>query len=159
MVKAWLVSMPPTTMLRDGVDSDEDEAEMEPMDVWAEDVRDGSFLLVAEVRDGPVDGPYVFAYSIGTGDSMNLTSINATLGITGDGAGNVGFTSVRSLMFSSGLTGGGFISQGSGAPVKPGGVNPVAGDIYFRTDTPSTVNQRIYICTVGGGSPTWVGIV
>jgi Pectate lyase superfamily protein len=50
------------------------------------------------------------------------------------------------------------ITQGSGAPTNPTGSNPVAGDVYFRTDTPSTSNQRIYICTVGGGSPTWVGI-
>lgn len=51
------------------------------------------------------------------------------------------------------------MSQGSGAPTTPDGVNPVAGVIYFCTDTPSTANQRIYVCTVGGGTPTWVGIV
>lgn len=50
-------------------------------------------------------------------------------------------------------------SQGSGAPSKPAGVNPASGDLYFRTDTPGTANQRIYVCTVGGGTPTWVGIV
>jgi hypothetical protein len=61
--------------------------------------------------------------------------------------------------FQSALTGGGSISQGSGAPSKPNGVNPNAGDIYFRTDTPSTANQRIYICTTGGASPAWSGIV
>lgn len=53
------------------------------------------------------------------------------------------------------------IMSGSGAPSNPSGVSagPTAGDLYFRTDTPSTANQRIYICTVGGGTPTWVGIV
>ncbi|USL89100.1 hypothetical protein SEA_CASSEROLE_18 [Arthrobacter phage Casserole] len=52
---------------------------------------------------------------------------------------------------------------GSGAPslstVPNGGV---AGDYYFRTGTPSTANQRIYICTVSGTSSaigTFVGIV
>ena len=59
----------------------------------------------------------------------------------------------------SSLTGGGRIFSGSGAPVTPNSQNPVAGDIYFRTDTPATANQRIYICTVGGATPTWAGIV
>jgi hypothetical protein len=47
---------------------------------------------------------------------------------------------------------------GSGAPSKPNGVNPIAGDHWFRTDTPSTALQRHYVCTVGGATPTWVGI-
>lgn len=51
------------------------------------------------------------------------------------------------------------INQGPGAPSKPNGNNPATGDYWFRTDTPSTANQRIYVCTVGGSSPTWVGIV
>lgn len=40
---------------------------------------------------------------------------------------------------------------GSGVPanatVPNGGT---AGDFYYRTDTPGTANQRIYICTVSG---------
>lgn len=51
--------------LRDGVSADGDEAEMEPMDMWAESIVAGSFLLVACPRDGPVDGPYKFSYTIG----------------------------------------------------------------------------------------------
>lgn len=70
------------------------------------------------------------------------------------------FTNSMSVnLLVSSLTGGGRIAQGSGAPTHPNGGNPVAGDIFFRTDTPSTANQRVYICTVGGASPTWVGIV
>lgn len=42
--------------------------------------------------------------------------------------------------------------QGSGAPSNSNGNN---GDIYFRTDTPGTVDQRIYIKSAG----SWVGIV
>ncbi len=57
------------------------------------------------------------------------------------------------------LTGAANISSGSGAPSKPNGVNPNAGDYYFRTDTPSTANQRLYVCTTGGGAPVWAGIV
>lgn len=59
----------------------------------------------------------------------------------------------------SNLAGGGMISQGSGAPSAPNGNAPAAGDIYFRTDTPSTSGQRLYCCTAGGSSPTWVGLI
>lgn len=79
-------------------------------------------------------------------------------GMSSDGAGNVGMVSARAMIFGSALTGGGFITQGSGAPSRPGGLNPVAGDIYFRTDTPAIAAQRVYVCTVGGGIPTWLGI-
>ncbi|HEY5668023.1 MAG TPA: glycosyl hydrolase family 28-related protein [Candidatus Saccharimonadales bacterium] len=50
------------------------------------------------------------------------------------------------------------ISSGSGAPTARAGT---AGDYYLRTDTPTTPNQRIYVCTVtgGAGAATWVGIV
>ncbi len=45
---------------------------------------------------------------------------------------------------------------GSGAPTIAG----TAGDFFFRTDTPATSLQRIYVCTVTGtaGAATWVGI-
>ena len=65
---------------------------------------------------------------------------------------------ITSPQLISSLTGGGRISQGSGAPSKPNGANPAAGDIYFRTDTPTTANQRLYVCTTGGASPVWSGI-
>jgi hypothetical protein len=53
------------------------------------------------------------------------------------------------------------VFQGSGAPGTGLGVTATAGDIYFRTDTPSTVNQRIYICTTGGasGAQVWAALV
>lgn len=53
--------------------------------------------------------------------------------------------------------GGGNLSSGTGAPTIAG----TAGDLFFRTDTPTTADQRIYVCTVTGaaGAATWVGIV
>lgn len=51
------------------------------------------------------------------------------------------------------------VTIGSGVPVNPAGHAPSKGNYYFRTDTPTIANQRIYVCTVGGSSPTWVGIV
>ena len=55
------------------------------------------------------------------------------------------------------LTGGSRVSSGTGAPTIAG----TAGDFFFRTDTPTVTDQRIYICTVtgGAGAATWVGIV
>lgn len=49
------------------------------------------------------------------------------------------------------------LQSGVGVPNCGGEV----GGLYFRTDTPSTSNQRIYICTVAGlaGAATWVGIL
>lgn len=46
----------------------------------------------------------------------------------------------------------GAVYQGSGVPVNAQGNN---GDVYFRTDTPGTANQRLYIRSAGA----WVGIL
>lgn len=56
------------------------------------------------------------------------------------------------------LQGGANLRSGSGAPALDG----LAGkDWYFRTDTPGTANQRLYVCTTTGaaGSAVWTGIV
>jgi hypothetical protein len=76
-------------------------------------------------------------------------------------ANNLAKVDATGNMFANALTptSGARITSGSGAPSTPGGANPTAGDLYVRTDTPSTANQRLYSCTVGGASPTWVGIV
>ena len=61
------------------------------------------------------------------------------------------------IFYDGGGTARASISSGTGAPTIGG----LAGDLYIRTDTPSTANQRIYVCTVAGtaGAATWVGIV
>ncbi len=46
----------------------------------------------------------------------------------------------------------GAVFQGSGVPNNANGSN---GDIYFRTDTPGTANQRVYVRSAGA----WVGIL
>lgn len=46
----------------------------------------------------------------------------------------------------------GNLFQGSGAPSNSNGNN---GDYYFRTDTPGTANQRLYVKSAG----SWTGIV
>lgn len=70
-----------------------------------------------------------------------------------DTAGNVGATT--SIQPSAA---GSRITSGVGVPTTPGGANPTAGDVYLRTDVPGTANSRIYVCTVGGATPTWLGI-
>ena len=54
--------------------------------------------------------------------------------------------------FSFTTTGGGSIRGGSGAPAAGLGNN---GDYFFRTDTPGTANQRVYVKSAGA----WVGIL
>lgn len=79
---------------------------------------------------------------------------------TNDGSGAIkAYGSVATRLLDMTPFGGGRISSGSGVPTKPGGIDPTSGDINFRTDTPSTLLQRLYICTVGGATPTWVGIL
>lgn len=46
----------------------------------------------------------------------------------------------------------GVIYMGSGVPQNANGNN---GDIFFRTDAPGTVNQRLYIRSAGA----WIGIL
>lgn len=52
----------------------------------------------------------------------------------------------------AGLAQAGAVYQGSGVPDNGDGDD---GDIYFRTDTPGTVNQRIYVRVAGA----WTGIL
>jgi parallel beta-helix repeat protein len=52
----------------------------------------------------------------------------------------------------NGSTAGGHLWSGSGVPNIAASV---AGDFYFRTDTPSTANQRIYIATAAN---TWTAL-
>lgn len=85
--------------------------------------------------------------------AMNLTQLNTQITAT-QSFFNIASTS----LLNSRLPGGGNISQGSGVPTKPFGNNPLAGDIFFRTDTPGTANQRMYVCTTGGAAPVWAGI-
>jgi hypothetical protein len=47
---------------------------------------------------------------------------------------------------------GGRIFSGSGAPT----LSATSGDFYLRTDTPTTANQRIYVCT---GTTNWTGVL
>lgn len=52
----------------------------------------------------------------------------------------------------TGLRQNGAVYQGSGIPANSDGND---GDVYFRTDTPGVVNQRIYVKASG----SWTGIL
>lgn len=99
------------------------------------------------------------------GSVIGPLGLNAV--VTDNRAGTNGVYEVSNLnanppqlpALGSSLAGGGRLLNGSGAPSKPAGVNPVAGDYYLRTDTPGTASQRLYVCTTGGAAPVWAGIV
>ena len=44
----------------------------------------------------------------------------------------------------------------SGPGTPNGNIIGLAGDFWFRTDTPATANQRIYICT---GGTSWTALI
>lgn len=111
------------------------------------------------IHGGPLTGGA--GHGVGAGRNL-VTDMTGAAGILSpdlslSGNGTVNTLVVKRLF--SGLTGGGSLYIGSGAPTTPNGVNPTAGDYYLRTDTPGTANQRLYVCTVGGATPTWVGIL
>jgi hypothetical protein len=56
------------------------------------------------------------------------------------------------------IEGGARIWGGTGAPASGTVGTGRLGDLYLRRDTPSTANQRLYICTTAGTPGTWTGI-
>jgi hypothetical protein len=67
---------------------------------------------------------------------------------------------LNSEAFSGVNTVGASFHSGSGTP--QGNLAAGQGAFYFRWDTPSTANQRLYICTVGGATAsatTWIAIL
>ena len=81
-------------------------------------------------------------------------TLNSNAGVTLRAGSNRGSRPPRSVSVATPpySTPAGAIWQGSGAPNDSQGVN---GDIYFRTDTPGTGNQRLYIRVSG----SWSGIL
>ena len=73
-------------------------------------------------------------------------------GATGTVAFDGLLTSISSVAPGNGTTIGPAHWGGSGAPSAGLGAN---GDYYFRSDTPGTANQRIYVKSAGA----WTGIV
>jgi hypothetical protein len=73
------------------------------------------------------------------------------IGTTGSRPRNVYAASGHYLGNSTAAQGGALFG-GSGVPAAGLGAN---GDVYFRTDTPGTANQRIYMKSAG----VWVGVV
>lgn len=101
---------------------------------------------------------YAVAVYEDSGAGPNFLDLNTASGTWGSGPWQT-TSGGGTVIAPPAAAGGNNISQGSGAPSAPNGNAPAAGDIWFRTDTPGTANQRIYICTAGGGTPTWSGIV
>lgn len=73
--------------------------------------------------------------------------------ITRDASGIIGIAAGLRLGTGYTTVAGSRLWSGSGAPNISASA---AGDFYFRTDTPSTANQRIYVATA---TNTWTGIV
>jgi hypothetical protein len=88
--------------------------------------------------------------------SMNIIDrrVGATSGVFVHSTGINGTTTPPCLEFSDGIR----IYGGVGDPSSTFIGTGRAGDIFLRTDTPSTTGQRYYVCTVAGTPGTWSGL-
>lgn len=111
-------------------------------------IRLNPLFQSADYQFTQVDGtPPTFAFQYRASGSKTWTTVGV-------------FASTGALALASGISPGtpagaqqsGKVYQGSGVPSNTMGAN---GDVYFRTDTPGTANQRMYIRSAG----TWTGIV
>lgn len=69
-----------------------------------------------------------------------------------------GTGTIPRLRFPDGTGTGASWWSGTGAPSSTTVGTAAVGDLYLRRDTPSTANQRLYICTAAGSPGTWTGI-
>jgi hypothetical protein len=85
------------------------------------------------------------AFAAQTGGGTNTAAIDGATG---------------AVQFGQSTGYGGREWSGSGTPTTPGGALTYnLGDRYWRTDTPTVANQRLYVVTTAGTSPTWTGVL
>lgn len=112
-----------------------------------------------------VDSGANMILNVATGKTIYTTVNGVAHNTLDDGSGNVSIsgaiTSVGAIQCNGniqpGNPGGGATARtnmysGTGVPSNSAGAN---GDFYFRTDTPGTANQRLYVKSAG----SWVGIL
>lgn len=87
-----------------------------------------------------VNSRFPFRIAPGASAAATIATIDAQLVVTG------------AVQPGNNTAAGGHIYSGSGAPT----LSAVSGDCYLRTDTPTTTNQRLYVCT---GTTNWTGIL
>lgn len=93
-------------------------------------------------HDHPTNGVFVRIAGTAASDSVH----------TGEHVMSSAFTALDGLRLAREGVPGPRLWGGSGAP----SFSATAGDYFFRSDTPSTSNQRIYVCT---GGTSWTGIL
>lgn len=99
-------------------------------------------------------------YGVGSLSEIHITGDSSGAALAANSASLVGIGAVwyNGALLSPVLTfpSGNSLWIASGAPAVS---NPVLGDYYLRTDTPTVANQRIYVCTTGGGAPVWLALL
>lgn len=83
---------------------------------------------------------------VGTSTGVDTASLQETIKI--DGTQNPPCLTIGGLQ----------IWGGASAPTASTVGTAIVGDWYFRSDTPNTANQRVYICTVAGAPGTWTAV-
>ena len=108
-IHAWVTPTPSVTLGPSGV-LDADETEVEPMIVTVENVFTGQFDLTAEVVDGPIVGPYNFAYMLGKrrrtstllGDLIGFWRLEEASGTRVDAHGATPLTDINTVTSAAG---------------------------------------------------------
>jgi hypothetical protein len=129
------------------------EGDAFPRILWASDPAYG--LSLGDGTFDPVNSGVELIYSATSHGSANLNNSRAVLSV-GDLDANAGaVTRISTGLVLNSVAAN--LSSGTGVPNIGGNV----GDFFFRTDTPATPLQRIYVCTVAGtiGNATWVAIL
>jgi hypothetical protein len=104
--------------------------------------------------NNPVYRTSVFPNAVDSLTDANAEEADAIMAVQATLIGSVGAPPLASMGATSVKLGGASsLFSGTGAPAT--GLGAV-GDYYFRTDTPSTANQRIYVKTAAA---VWTGIV
>lgn len=124
------------------------------IDAWAASRFTSTPVLGAPIPSDGIGadiGPVISGPSYGANGSWQLTTNNGIAYYVRALYQNTNYWQLtnEALLISSKN------SSGSGAPTASG----TRGDIYFRTDTPTTANQRIYINSSATTGTTWIGIV
>jgi hypothetical protein len=119
-------------------------------------------FTLEDVRANQPSTNFKIVNDVDRGISRTVTAVNRVIQLLVSGARTTSWAQEISGQstsgeddppaFANGIKLSGRIYGGSGAPAVGLGSN---GDFYFRTDTPGSVNQRLYVKSAG----TWTGIL
>lgn len=125
-------------------------------------IKQGSGAPATQVPIRVIDSDAATLWEVMNGGHVACYGMRmgAANGVFSSGVWLNGQGSIPCLQLPDGTSTNGIkIYMGSGVPSGTTVNTGRVGDMYLRIDTPSTANQRIYMCTTAGTPGTWTGIV